>query len=84
LTLSVFANCSLFRIGTGDGIIFFEDMRMKNEFSFAPAEQIHRILASPRTSNQSQTLHRLNEAHPDLNFDPFLAWRLWSAGTRVG
>jgi hypothetical protein len=84
LTLSVFANCSLFRIGTSDGIIFFEDMRLKDEFSFAPAEQIHRIRTSPQTSNQSQTLHRLNEAHPDLDFDPFLAWRLRFVGTHVG
>jgi len=59
-------------------------MRLKDEFSFAPAEQIHRILASPQTTNQSQTLHRLNEAHPDLNLDPFLAWRLRFAGTHVG
>jgi hypothetical protein len=59
-------------------------MRLKHEFSFAPAEQIHRILASPQRSNESQTLHYLNEAHPDLNFDPFLAWRLRFDGTRVG
>jgi hypothetical protein len=59
-------------------------MKLRHEFSFAPAEQIHRIQASPQPSNQSQTLHRLNEAHPDLNFDPFLAWRLRFAGTYVG
>jgi hypothetical protein len=58
-------------------------MRLKHEFSFAPAEQIHRILTSPQTSNQSQTLHSLNEAYPDPNFDPFLAWRLRFAATRV-
>jgi hypothetical protein len=58
-------------------------MSLKSEFSFAPADQIHRILASPQMSNQSRTLHSLNEAHPDLNFDPFLAWRLQVAGLRV-
>jgi hypothetical protein len=58
-------------------------MRLKDEFSFAPAEQIHRILVSPQTSNQSQTLHSLNEA-PDLNCDPFVAWRLRFADTHVG
>jgi hypothetical protein len=56
---------------------------LKDEFYFAPAEQIHRILASPQTSNQLRTLHSLNEAHPDLNFDPFLAWRLRFTGLRV-
>jgi hypothetical protein len=58
-------------------------MRLKDEFYFAPAEQIHRILASPQTSNQPRTLHSLNEADPDLNFDPFLAWWLRFAGLRV-
>jgi hypothetical protein len=58
-------------------------MRLKDEFYFAPAEQIHRILASPQTSNQRRTLHSLNEAHPDLNFDPFLASWLRFAGPRV-
>jgi len=75
LTLSIFANCSLFRIETGDGVIFV-DMRLKDEFSFALPEHIHRILTSPQTSNQSQTLHRLNETHPDSKFDPFLVSRL--------
>jgi hypothetical protein len=59
-------------------------MRLKDEFSFAPAEQIHRIVASTQRSNQSPTLHSLNEEHPDLNFDPFLAWRLRFAGTHIG
>jgi hypothetical protein len=59
-------------------------MRLKDEFSFAPGEQIHRILASTQRSNQSRTLHDLNEAHPDLELDPFLAWRLRFIGTHVG
>jgi hypothetical protein len=59
-------------------------MRVKDEFSFAPAEQIYRIVASTQRSNQSRTLNSLNEAHPDLNFDPFLAWRLRFAGTHIG
>jgi hypothetical protein len=57
---------------------------LKDEFSFAPAEQIHRIVASTQRSNQSRTLHSLDEAHPDLDFDPFLAWRLRFAGTHAG
>jgi hypothetical protein len=64
--------------------LFFIDMRLKDEFSFAPAEQIHRIVASTQRSNQSRTLHSLNEAHPNLNSDPFLAWRRRFAGTHVG
>jgi hypothetical protein len=62
---------------------FFIDMSLKDEFCFAPAEQIHRIVASPQASNQSQTLHSLNQAF-DLNFDSFSAWRLRFAGTGVG
>jgi hypothetical protein len=58
-------------------------MRFKDEFSFALAERIHRILASPQRSNQSRILHHLNEA-PDLDFDPLLAWRLRFVGTHVG
>jgi hypothetical protein len=66
-----------------DGVVFI-DMRSKDEFYFAPAEQIHRILASPQTSDQSQTLHRLNEAHPSLNFNSFLAWCVALSGTHIG
>jgi hypothetical protein len=58
-------------------------MRLKDEFSFAPAEQIHRIVASTQRNNQPRTLHSLNEAHSNLNFDPFLAWRLRFAGAHV-
>jgi hypothetical protein len=55
------------------GALFFIDMRLKDEFSFAPAGQIHRILASPQRSNQSRTLRHLNEAPPDLDLDPFFS-----------
>jgi hypothetical protein len=64
--------------------LFFIDMRLKNEFYFASAAQIHRILASPQASDQSQTLHRLNEAYPSLNFNSFLAWCVALSGTHVG
>jgi hypothetical protein len=66
-----------------DGVVFI-DMRSKDEFYFAPAERIHRILASPQTSNQSQTLQRLNEAHPYLNFNSFLALRVALSGAHTG
>jgi hypothetical protein len=66
-----------------DGIVFI-DMRLNDEFYFALAERIHTILISPRTSNQPQTLQRLNELHPDLNLDPFLARRLPFGRSRVG
>jgi hypothetical protein len=84
LTLSVLRIVRFFRIGKSDGRLVFINMRLKDEFSFAPAEQIHRIGASTQRSNQSRTLHHLNEANPDLAFDPFLAWRLRFAGTHVG
>ncbi|PYJ50614.1 MAG: hypothetical protein DME69_04405 [Verrucomicrobia bacterium] len=51
-------------------------MRSKDEFYFALAEHIHRILTSPQTSNECQTLRRPNEAHPGSKFDPFLVSRL--------
>jgi len=50
-------------------------MRLKDEFYFALAEPIHRILISSQTSNEHQTLHRLNEAHVSLRFDSFFVWR---------
>jgi hypothetical protein len=83
LTLSVLPIVR-FSVSERATALFFIDMRLEDEFYFAPAEQIHRILASPQTSDQSQTLHRLNKAHPDLNLDPFLAWRLPFRGARVG
>jgi hypothetical protein len=64
--------------------LFFIDMRLKDEFYFAPAEEIHRILASSQTSDQSQTLHHLNEAHPYLNLDSFLAWCVAPSGAHTG
>jgi len=64
--------------------LFLIKMSLKNEFYFASAAQIHRILASPRASDQSQTLHRLNEAYPSLNFNSFLAWCVVLGGTHIG
>jgi hypothetical protein len=76
-----FADC-WFSVSQRATALFFIDMRLKDEFYFAPAEQIHRILASPQTSNQSQTLHRLNEA--DLNFNSFLTWRVALSVAHIG
>jgi hypothetical protein len=84
LTLSVLRIVRFSVSERGKGALFFIDMRLKDEFSFALGEQIHRIVASTQRSNQSRTLHHLNEAHPDLDLDPFLAWRLRFIGTDVG
>jgi hypothetical protein len=70
-----------FSVSERAAALFFVDMRLKDEFYFAPAEQIHRIVVSLQTSDQSQTLHSLNQA-PD--FDPFSAWRLRFARAGVG
>ena len=78
-----FANSAPFRIGRDRRHCIFIDMRLNDEFYFALAERIHTILISPQTSNQPQTLQRLNKAHPDLNLDPLLAWRLPFRGARV-
>jgi hypothetical protein len=83
LTLSVLRIVGFSVSERTTGLVFI-NMRLKDEFSFAPAQQIHRIVASTQRSNQSRTLHSLNEAHPDLNPDPFLAWRLRFAGTHAG
>jgi hypothetical protein len=83
LTLSVFANVHLFRIGLG-AALFFMDMRAKDESYFALPPRIHRILTSPQTSNQSHTLHRLNEAHPGSKFDPFLVSQLSVCAVLIG
>jgi hypothetical protein len=64
--------------------LFFIDMRSKDEFYFAVPEHIYRILTSPQTSNQSQTLYRLNETHPGSKFDPFLVSRLPICAVRAG
>jgi hypothetical protein len=83
LTLSVLPIVR-FSVSERATALFFIDMRLEDEFYFAPAEQIHRILASPQTSDQSQTLHRLNEAHPHLNFNSFLALRLALSSVHTG
>jgi hypothetical protein len=83
LTLSVLPIVR-FSVSERATALFFIDMRLKDEFCFAPAEEIHRILASPRTSDQSQTLHCLNEAHPYLNLNSFLALRVALSGAHTG
>jgi len=55
-----------------------------HEFSFANASSIHRVAAWLFPGDQPQHFRRLNEAYPDLNLDPFLAWRLPFGGKRVG
>jgi hypothetical protein len=76
-----FADRSFFRIGKSGGL--FVDMRLKDEFYFAPAPQIHRILPSPQTSNQFETLHSLTLAPRRPQFEPVLAWQPRFAGGRV-
>jgi hypothetical protein len=83
LTLSVLPIVR-FSVSERATALFFIDMRSKDEFYFGPAERIHRILASPQTSNPSQTLQRLNEAHPYLNFNSFLALRVVLSGAHTG
>ncbi len=55
-----------------------------NEFSFANAMSIHRIAPGCTPPIKPQHFRRLNEAHPDLKFDPFLVWRLPVCAARFG
>jgi len=55
-----------------------------HEFSFANASSIHRVAAWLFPGDQPQHFRRLNEAHPDFKFDPFLVWRLPVCAARFG
>jgi len=51
---------------------------------FANATSIHRVAAWLFPGDQPQHFRRLNEAHPDLKFDPFLAWRVPLSVAHIG
>jgi hypothetical protein len=59
-------------------------MRLTDQYFFARAESIHRLFVADFTDQQPQIYQRLNQAHPNLNSDSFLGWRLgWgSKGVR--
>ena len=54
-------------------------MKLNNEFYFATAGQIYRILASPQAKKTLTLLDRLNAAHFDFNIDS-----LWWLGQPRG
>jgi len=61
-----FAHCSLFRIGQANA---FAGMKSNDEFYFATAKQIYRILVSPQAKKTLTLLDCLNAAHFDFNID---------------
>ena len=61
-----FVNCSVFCIGKAERFCRHE---MNDEFYFATAKQIHRILVFPSGEETLTLLDRLNTAHSDFNID---------------
>ncbi len=78
-----FANSPVFRIGGLGRFTFGSKMPLSDEFSLASPHPIYRLFAFRRTHKQHQILQRLNEAHPKLNSDTFLGWRLDSGSKGV-
>ena len=70
-----FANCSVFRIGNAERFCRNE---MNDEFYFATAKQIYRIMV-PLRRKPLTLLDRLNAAHSDFNIDS-LWWLVLPAG----
>ena len=68
-----FANCSVFCIGKAER---FCRPEMNDEFYFATAKQIYRIMVSPQAKPLT-LLDRLNAAHSDFNIDS-LWWPVMS------
>jgi hypothetical protein len=68
-----FANCSVFCIGKAERFCRNE---MNDEFYFATAKQIYRIMVSPQAKNLT-LLDRLNAAHSNLDIDS-LWWPVMS------
>jgi hypothetical protein len=60
-----FVNCSVFCIGKAERFCRHE---MNDEFYFATAKQIYRIMFSPQAKTLT-LLDRLNAAHSDFNID---------------
>ena len=70
-----FANCSVFCIGKAER---FCRHKMNDEFYFATAKQIYRIMV-PLRRKPLTLLDRLNAAHSDFNID-WLWWLVFSSG----
>jgi hypothetical protein len=68
-----FANCSVFCIGKAER---FCRPKMNDEFYFATAKQIYRIMVSPQAKTLT-LLDRLNAAHSNFNIDS-LWWPVMS------
>ena len=68
-----FANCSVFCIGKAERFCRNE---MNDEFYFATAKQIYRIMVSPQAKTLT-LLDRLNAAHSNLDIDS-LWWPVMS------
>jgi hypothetical protein len=68
-----FADCSLFCIGRANA---FCGMKLNDEFYFATAKQIYRIMV-PLRRKPLTLLDRLNAAHSDFNIDS-LWWLVMS------
>jgi hypothetical protein len=62
------------RFSVSGGANAFCGMKLNDEFYFATAKQIYRILVSPQAKKTLTLLDRLNTAHPDFNIDSL--WRL--------
>jgi hypothetical protein len=58
-------------------------MSATDEFSFATLDSIHKLFASRPSDRQRQIFQRLNQAHPILDSDTFLGWRLDSGSKGV-
>jgi len=71
-----FGNRSLFYIGRANA---FCGMKLNDEFYFATAKQIHRILGFPSGEETLTLLDRLNTAHSDFNIDS-LWWLVMASG----
>ena len=70
-----FVNCSVFCIGKAERFCRHE---MNDEFYFATAKQIYRIMFSPQAKTLT-LLDRLNAAHSDFKIDS-LWWLVMSSG----
>ena len=57
-------------------------MKLNDEFYFATAKQIYRILCFPSGEETLTLLDRLNAAHSDFNIDS-LWWLVMSSGRRI-
>jgi len=75
-TFDVIRDCSLFCIGKGER--FLSAWKLNDEFYFATAGEVYRILV-PLRRRTLTLLDRLNAAHFDFNID-WLWWLVLSSG----